>query len=142
MKKYFLFIFLFFTSFSFSQEIIGTWDFDYILPDSVESGKNLKIISDGDAMQINEDGTFSYELQEIKLSEKGRWSLDTVNSLLTYHYTNKKIRFFPNSPNHHEILNFNKPRTFKITLNNNRLVLNENGINYAFTKAEIIPEEI
>ena len=140
MKKYFLFIFLFFTSFSFSQEIIGEWNFDYILPDSVESGKNLKIISDGDAMQINEDGTFSYKLQEIKLSEKGRWSLDTVNSLLTYHYTNKEIRLLPNSPNHQEILNFNKTRTYKITLKDNRLVLNEDGINYAFTKPEI--EEI
>ena len=75
MKKYFLFIFLFFTSFSFSQEIIGTWNFDYILSDSVEFGENLYPISDGDAMQINEDGTFSYELKEIKLSEKGRWSL-------------------------------------------------------------------
>ena len=60
MKKYFLFIFLFFTSFSFSQEIIGEWDFDYILPDSVDSGENLKPISEGDVMQINEDGTFLY----------------------------------------------------------------------------------
>ncbi|MGY8989380.1 MAG: hypothetical protein ACKVJA_03890, partial [Flavobacteriales bacterium] len=129
-------------SFSFSQEIIGEWDFDFILADSTESGENLKPISEGDAMQINEDGTFSYELKEIGLSEKGRWSLDTVNALLTYHYTNKEIRLLPNSPNHQEILNFNKTRIYKITLKDNRLVLNEDNKNYAFTKAEIIPEEI
>ena len=89
MKKWFFFIFLSFTLFSSSQEITGKWNFDYILLDSLDYGENLKEISEGDFMQINKDGTFAYELKNIELSESGRWILDKVNELLTYHYDNK-----------------------------------------------------
>ncbi|MBT6814976.1 MAG: Na+ dependent nucleoside transporter, partial [Flavobacteriales bacterium] len=124
MKKYFLFIFLFFTSFSFSQEIIGTWDFDYILPDSTESGENLKPISENDVMHINEDGSFHYEIANADYIAEGSWDLN--EDLLSFHYT----------------LPDEMVRVYLITTSGNILVLNENGVNYAFTKAEIIPEEI
>ena len=133
-KSYLLFLVSFLSITTLSQDIIGNWNFNFILPDTLEVGENLKPISDDDQMQINEDGTFSYELQEIELSEKGRWSLDTVNDLLTYYYTNKESLLLKKSPNYHEILNFNKTRTYKITLKDNQLILNENGTNYCFVK--------
>ena len=85
MKKYFLFVFLFFTSLSFSQEIIGTWDFDYIQADSIDSGENLKPISDGDVMQINEDRSFHYEIANADLIADGTWYLEGSN--LSFNYT-------------------------------------------------------
>jgi concentrative nucleoside transporter, CNT family len=132
MKKYFLFIFLFFTSFSFSQEIVGNWNFFSILPETVKDGDNLKPISEGDAMHINENGTFSYELKEIKLKEKGSWEFDTVELLLTFHY----------GPPNTEKLHYHKTRVYKVNLQENSLVLNENGINYAFKKAVITPTTV
>ncbi len=63
MRKAYLFlIFCSLSIFSFSQDIVGRWDFDYILLDTIETGENLKPISEGDAMQINEDGSFHYEI--------------------------------------------------------------------------------
>ena len=124
MKKYFLFIFLFFTSLSFSQEIIGTWDFDYILADSIDSGENLKPISDGDVMKINEDRSFHYEIANADLIAEGSWELN--ENLLSFHY------ILPNE----------MTRIYQVSISENSLVLNENSINYAFTKSKIIPEEI
>ena len=124
MKKYFLFIFLFFTSLSFSQEIIGTWDFDYILADSIESVENLKPISDGDLMQINEDGSFYYEIADADLIADGTWYLEGSN--LSFNYTLPK----------------EMTRFYQISISENSLILNENSVNYAFTKSEIILEEI
>ena len=68
MRKLFLLITFFTLSiFSFSQDIVGKWSFDYILADSAETGENLKPISEGDFMQINEDGSFNYTLAAIPL---------------------------------------------------------------------------
>ena len=59
MKRFFfIFSFTIISLFSFSQSIEGKWNFDYILPETIEIGENLKPISDGDAMQINADGSF------------------------------------------------------------------------------------
>ena len=124
MKKKILFIFLFITSFSFSQEIVGKWDFDYILPDTIETGENLKPISESDAMQINDDGSFHYEIYEAELIADGNWNLEGKN--LSFHYTLPK----------------EMTRTYHITLDKNSLVLNENGINYTFKKAVIAPTTV
>ena len=112
MKKYFLFIFLFFTSLSFSQEIIGTWDFDYILADSIESVENLKPISDGDLMQINEDGSFYYEIADADLIADWTWYLEGSN--LSFNYTLPK----------------EMTRFYQISISENSLILNENSVNY------------
>ena len=124
MRKKILFIFLFITSFSFSQEIVGKWDFDYILPDTIETGENLKPISESDAMQINDDGSFHYEIYEAELIADGNWNLEGKN--LSFHYTLPK----------------EMTRTYHITLDKNSLVLNENGINYTFKKAVIAPTTV
>ncbi len=121
MRKKILFIFLFITSFSFSQEIVGKWDFDYILPDTIETGENLKPISESDAMQINDDGSFHYEISEAELIADGNWNLEGKN--LSFHYTLPKKMI----------------RTYQITLDKISLVLNENNVNYAFKKTVIAP---
>ena len=69
--RQFLFIFSFaiISLFSFSKNIEGKWKFDYILPDSVVTGENLKPISEGDAIQINKDGSFpDYNTSNTQLS--------------------------------------------------------------------------
>ncbi len=125
MRKIFLLITFFTLSiFSYSQEIIGKWNYDYILPDTVKSGKNLKTISEGDFMQINEDGTFSYELKKEKIKEKGRWEFDAVVLSLTFHY----------GPPNTEELHYHKIRVYKVKLQDNKLVLNDDNRNYAFKK--------
>ena len=122
MKRFFLiFSFAIISLFSFSQNIEGKWNFDYILPETIEIGENLKPISDGDAMQINTDGSFHYKISEAELIADGSWELNENN--LSFHYT------FPEKIT----------RTYKIISNENSLVLNENGINYAFLRSEIAP---
>ena len=125
MRKFYLFlIFCIFSTLSFSQDIVGEWDFDYILPDTIETGENLKPISEDDAMQINDDGSFHYEISESEFIANGSWSLEGES--LSFHYTLPK----------------EMTRTYRITSDENSLVLNENGINYAFKKAVITPTTV
>ena len=117
MKRYFLFVFLFFTSFCFSQDIIGIWKFDFILPDTIETGKNLKPLSESDAMQINENGSFHYEIDKLNLIADGTWELN--NNILSLNYSSPK----------------DTSRYYHISVTEESLILNENGINYAFNKS-------
>ena len=110
--------------FSFSQSISGKWNFQSILPDTIKAGENLKNISDGDAMQINEDGSFHYEIAKENLIANGSWEL--VENNLSLHY----------------ILPDNTTRNYQITTDKTSLVLNENGINFSFQKDEVKPEII
>jgi len=122
MKRFFLiFSFAIISLFSFSQSIEGKWNFDYILPETIEIGENLKPISDGDAMQINADGSFHYKISKAELIADGNWELNENN--LSFYY----------------ILPKEMTRTYQIISNDNSLVLNENGINYAFVRPEIAP---
>ena len=66
MKKYFLFIFLFFNSFCFSQEIIGNWKFDFILPDTIQTGENDGRIQ----LQIKDNGVGISENVRPKIFER------------------------------------------------------------------------
>ena len=113
-----IWFFAIFTFFSFSQNIEGEWQFDYILPDSVENGKNLKPISKNDKMKICSDGTFYYNIKKINLIANGKWELKENNLYLHY-----------NSPS-------DTTRNYQITTYKNTLILNENNINYAFVKTK------
>ena len=117
MKKYFLFIFLFYTSFCSSQEILGNWQFDFILPDTIQIGENLKPISDYDAMQISENGSFHYEIDKLNLIAEGTWELN--NNILSLNYSSPK----------------DTSRYYHISVTEESLILNENRINYAFNKS-------
>ena len=122
MKRFFfIFSFTIISLFSFAQSIEGKWNFDYILPEKTEIGENLKPISDGDAMQINADGSFHYKISKAELIADGSWELNENN--LSFYYTLPK----------------KMTRNYQIISNDNSLVLNENGINYAFVRSEITP---
>jgi concentrative nucleoside transporter, CNT family len=122
MKKFYLFlVFCIFSIFSFSENIVGIWDFDYILPDTIETGENLKPISEGDAMQINDDGSFHYEIAESELIADGSWKLSGNTLTLNYKTPSDTTRFY------------------NVTLLKNALVLNENGINFSFQREVVAP---
>ena len=122
MKKNWLLIpFLMITFFSFSQNISGTWKFQSILPDTLETGKNLKAISDKDIFQINEDGSFYYEIVNENLIANGTWKLEEKN--LSLHYKMPK----------------DTTRHYQITSDERSLILNENRINFSFTKENVKP---
>ena len=120
MRKFYLLLFVSFLSITtFSQDIIGNWDFNFILPDTVEVGENLKPISDDDKMQINADFTFNYEISESNLVANGEWKLE--EGILALHYD----------------LPIDTIRFYQISLTEEDLILNENGINYAFVKERV-----
>jgi CNT family concentrative nucleoside transporter len=122
MREIFLLITFFTLSiFSFSQDIVGKWNFDYILADSIETGENLKPISEGDFMQINKGGSFNYTLTAIPLEANGSWKLSENTLTLNYKTPSDTTRFY------------------NITLSQNTLVLNENGVNFSFQKAVVAP---
>jgi CNT family concentrative nucleoside transporter len=119
MKKYYLiFSLLLISTLSFSQNIIGQWNFKSILPDSIENGTNLKPITNEDVMSIKDDSTFHYEIANADLIANGKWEL-SKNTLLLHYSSPKEIT-----------------RNYQISLNNTSLILNENGINYSFIKAK------
>lgn len=125
MKRLFLICFFAIIAFfSFSQNIEGSWRFDYILPDTIETGENLKPITAEDKMQINGDGSFHYEIAATNLIADGKWEL--AKSTLSFHY----------------VLPKEMTRTYQLTTDKNTLVLNENGINYAFVKVDVSPTTI
>ena len=117
MKKIFLLITsIVITFFSFSKDISGKWYFKSILSDTVQSGENIKVISDKDALQLNEDGSFNYEIRKENIITEGTWKLKGNNLLMYYALPKDTIR------------------SYQITSDEISLVLNENGINYAFIK--------
>ena len=120
MRKFYLLIFVSFLSIpSVSQDIIGNWNFNFILPDTLEFGENLKPLSSDDKMQINADFTFNYEISEANLVAKGVWKLQ--EGILSLHYD----------------LPIDTIRFYHISLTKEALMLNENGINYAFIKEAV-----
>ena len=122
MKKISLLIaFLVMTSFSFSENIIGKWNFNSILYDSLQIGENIKEISKGDALQINNDGSFNYTIKKENLFATGTWELKDNNLSLRYRLPKDTIR------------------NYKITKNEASLTLNENGVNFSFKKEKIKP---
>ena len=69
-------------------------------------------------MLIEKNGSFKYELSSAPLQAEGNWKLK--EDILTLRYT------IPNDT----------IRNYKISFSENKLVLNENGINFSFQKAE------
>ncbi len=118
MKKIILFFCSLFTLSCFGQNIEGNWKFDFILPDTLQTGENLRPISENDEMIFYEDGSFYYEIKQINLVAVGNWELQ--GDLLSLYYSSPidTIRFY------------------KISVSDNSLVLNENGINYAFKRPD------
>ena len=116
MKNIVLFLFLLSTFNSNGNEISGKWFFKSILKEHTLDSTNLKPISSLDFFLINKDGSFEYQLSELNLFAKGNWLLENENLKLIY-----------NAPN-------DTTRHYKIKHSNKKLILNENGINYVFSK--------
>ena len=55
MKKILFLLCLYIHFFALGQSIEGEWSFNYILPDSITQGENLKPISSDDKMFISND---------------------------------------------------------------------------------------
>ena len=66
MKKFFFFC-VSTHNFALGQSIEGEWSFNYILPDSITQGENLKPISSDDKMFISNDGTFHYKIKKLQI---------------------------------------------------------------------------
>ena len=96
MKKIILFFCYFFTLSCFGQNIEGSWKFDFILPDTLQTGENLKPISNNDEMTLNEDGSFDYEIRQINLEAVGNWELQ--GDLLSLYYSSPCLLYTSPSP--------------------------------------------
>lgn len=118
MKKIILFLFLLSSFNSNGNEISGKWFFKNILKEHTLDSTNLKPISSLDFFLINNDGSFEYQLSELNLFAKGTWLLENDNLTLIYNAPNDTTRYF------------------KIKHNNKELILNENSINYVFSKKD------
>jgi CNT family concentrative nucleoside transporter len=118
-KIYIIFVFIAISFSSFSKEIIAKWNFHSITSDSSKISKNIKVISNGDAMYINKDGSFNYEIKSENLKATGTWNVS--ENLLTFSYRLPKIEI----------------RYFNINFEENKLFLNEKEITYTFKKEVI-----
>ena len=119
MKKILFLLCLNIHFFALGQSIEGEWSFNYILPDSITQGENLKPISSDDKMFISNDGTFHYKIKKANLNAKGNWKLEENLLILDYNLPKDTIR------------------SYSISLINESLILNENRINYAFVKNKV-----
>jgi CNT family concentrative nucleoside transporter len=120
-KIYFFIIFVLCSLFTFSQTIEGKWLFESIRYEIDSTGKDLKPITDGDCMFINEDGTFNYALSAVPLKANGSWKLNS--STLSFNYTEPKVPI----------------RNYSTTITKTHLILSENGVNYSYQRAVVAP---
>ena len=95
-----------------SQELSKKWQFEHIR--KTDDTTNLRVIEENDYMLINKDGSFEYEISSLSLKASGQWEVE--DNTLTFHY---------NSPS-------DSIRFYSIELSENKLLLQENGIDYAF----------
>ena len=119
MRKHFLLILILFCTIKVTaQEISGLWQFNAIRNNF---GDTLLSVSEDDFMEIKSEGTFHYELKaKSNLVAKGTW--DTTNELLCFNYS----------------IPSDTTRCYALKINGNELTLNENNVNFSFTKKETI----
>ncbi len=123
MIKQLALIFLFLFNFSIeAQNISKNWSFEsiHLTNDSIE----LKELALEDYMQINEDGTFIYEIASVPVLASGKWERNEES--LTFHYS---------QPN-------DTTRYYNISQSEGKLILQENGINYCFSSSKQITKPL
>jgi len=118
MKHYILCTLLLISSISFGQNINEKWMFESIRLADDSNKENLKPITEGDYMLLREDGTFIYELSTIPLLAEGEWELNNNELIFTYKIPKDTVR------------------TYGISLTSSTLLLEENGVQFAFIAAE------
>ena len=118
MKHYILCTLLLISSISLGQNINEKWMFESIRLANDSNKENLKPIAEGDYMLLREDGTFIYELSTIPLLAEGDWELNNNELIFTYKIPKDTVR------------------TYNISLTRSTLLLEENGMQFAFIAAE------
>lgn len=99
-----------------AQHICSMWSFNSI---TNKAGDTLISIIPEDYMQINEDGTFYYELAaKNNLVAKGTWTLQ--DKVLCYNYT----------------LPTDTLRCYNINFTESELILKEGEVNFSFLRNE------
>ena len=122
MKKYILTTILILNCvLSSGENITGKWFFKNIYNLSDSDSTSIKPIQKNlDYIIFFKNGTFEYQLQQIPLFAKGNWKLK-----------NNKIQLLYSSPE-------DTLRTFNILINQNILILEENGVNFEFEKTSYL----
>ncbi|MBH70565.1 MAG: Na+ dependent nucleoside transporter [Flavobacteriales bacterium] len=122
MKKYILTTILILNCIlSSGENITGKWFFKNIYNLNDSDSTSIKPIQKNlDYLIFFKNGTFEYQLQQIQLFAKGKWKLK-----------NNKIQLLYSSPE-------DTLRTFNILINQNILILEENGVNFEFEKTSYL----
>ena len=122
MLKFLTLIFSFFIwNISFSQDIIGIWQFESIT--STKNNETLKDIGPNDYLYIYEDGSFNYNIESLSLIAMGEWELVQNTLNLTYELPNDTLR------------------KFQIRPEESSIILIENQVNYSFIKKSFTVKE-
>ena len=115
---FFLVFALSFTKISAEENIFGKWSFEAIIHEKSNKTENLKPIGPKDFLKINLDNSFEYKIDSLELEAKGNFTIE--NDILVLNYTSPK----------------DTTRLFKLSIQKDRMTLNENDIIFEFKKIQ------
>ena len=115
---FFLAFALSFTKISAEENIFGTWSFEAIFHEKSKKNENLKPIGPKDFLKINLDNSFEYKIDSLDLEAKGNFIIQ--NDILVLNYISPK----------------DTTRLYKLSVQKNRMTLNENDIIFEFKKIQ------
>ena len=115
---FFLVFALSFTKISADENIFGSWSFEAIFHEKSNKTENLKPIGPKDFLKINLDNSFEYKIDSLELEAKGNFTIE--NDILVLNYTSPK----------------DTTRLFKLSIQKDRMTLNENDIIFEFKKIQ------
>ena len=121
---FFLAFALSFTKISAEENIFGIWSFEAIVHEKSNKTENLKPIGPKDFLKINLDNSFEYKIDSLELKAKGNFTIE--NDILVLNYTSPK----------------DTTRFYKLSIQKDRMTLNENDIIFEFKKKMGSPPSI